>query len=142
LNHSDPLMAHPHAREPLTAAEADELAKACTTQRERLVIWTLLETGLRVSELCGLTQRDIQWQQRQIRVKGKGGPHGKRSKHRIVPLSNRARRILDWHFSDAERFPIGPRRVQKLVKEVAERTKIRRDVTPHVLRHTFAVLAL
>jgi integrase/recombinase XerD len=36
----------------------------------------------------------------------------------------------------------GKRQVQKIVKRVAERVRISREVTPHVLRHTFATLAL
>ena len=40
------------------------------------------------------------------------------------------------------RWFVGPRQVQKIVKRVANRAKITQDVTPHVLRHTFATLAL
>ena len=41
-----------------------------------------------------------------------------------------------------DKFPIGPRQVQKVVKEIANRTQISKTVTPHILRHTFATLAL
>ena len=41
---------------------------------EKLIVWTLLDTGLRVSELCSLTLDNVQWQQRALRVTGKGGP--------------------------------------------------------------------
>jgi integrase/recombinase XerD len=64
-------------REPLTAEEADRLANACERSTEQLVVWTLLDTGLRVRELSGLTAKDVLWQQRQLRVKGKGNPRGK-----------------------------------------------------------------
>jgi integrase/recombinase XerD len=40
-------------REPLTQDEANRLANACADYREKLIIWTLLDTGLRVSELAG-----------------------------------------------------------------------------------------
>ena len=69
-------MPYQFKKEPLRAEEADRLANACTTPDERLVLWVLLDTGLRVSELCSLTGDSIQWQQRAIRVKGKGGPFG------------------------------------------------------------------
>ena len=46
-------------REPLTAEEADLLTNACATPTERLVVCTLLDTGLRVSELCDLTSKNI-----------------------------------------------------------------------------------
>jgi integrase/recombinase XerD len=61
-----------YVREPPRAEEADELANACKTPEEKLIVWTLLDTGLRVSELCGLTPQNVQWQQKQIRIKGKG----------------------------------------------------------------------
>ena len=48
-------MAHQFVREPLRAEEADRLANACQTVEEKLIVWTLLDTGLRVSELCSLT---------------------------------------------------------------------------------------
>ena len=35
---------------------------ACDTHLEKLVVWTLLDTGLRVSELAFLTRKDIDWQ--------------------------------------------------------------------------------
>jgi integrase/recombinase XerD len=87
-------MAHQFVREPLRAEEADRLANACQTVEEKLIVWTLLDTGLRVSELCSLTLDNLQWQQRALRVAGKGGPHGTRSKQRVVPLSARVRALL------------------------------------------------
>lgn len=135
-------MPYQYVREPLTADEADSLANACKTPEEKLVIWTLLDTGLRVSELCALRQENIAWQSREIRVKGKGGPHGKKTKQRVVPMSSRIRPLLEHYFALKEEFFIGPRQTQKLVKRVANRAMISRDVTPHVLRHSFATLAL
>jgi integrase/recombinase XerD len=44
-----------YVREPLTADESDRLSNPCETTTERLVVWTLLDTGLRVGELCRLT---------------------------------------------------------------------------------------
>lgn len=135
-------MAYQYVREPLTAEEADRLCAACKSAEERLVIFGLLETGLRVSELCGLTPENVQWQQRSLRIRGKGGPFGTRSKVRVVPLSDRLRVILEPYFMLKERMPLGPRAVQKLVKRVANRAQVTRPVTPHVLRHTFATLSM
>jgi integrase/recombinase XerD len=47
-------MPYQFKREPLLPEEASRLAQACRSVREKLVIWTLLDTGLRVSELAGL----------------------------------------------------------------------------------------
>lgn len=135
-------MPYQFAREPLTTTEADQLANACETLEDRLVIWTLLDTGLRVSELCALTRESIQWQEKAMRIKGKGGAHGKGNKHRVVPMSLRVRTLLDPYFTLHERWFAGERQMQKIVKRVANRAGIRHPVTPHVLRHTWATTAL
>jgi integrase/recombinase XerD len=62
-----------YVREPLRAEEADRLSHACDSPQEKLIVWTLLDTGLRVSELCSLTPQHILWQQKSVRVSGKGG---------------------------------------------------------------------
>lgn len=55
-------MPYQYKREPLTQDEANRLAQACTTADERRVVWTLLDTGLRVSELASLTKANLDWQ--------------------------------------------------------------------------------
>jgi integrase len=84
----------------------------------------LLDKGLRVGELCGLASKDILWQQRQLRFKGKGGPHGKKTKVRVVPMSNRVRTLLEHHFALEKAFPVKARRAQDIVKAVANRAGI------------------
>jgi integrase/recombinase XerD len=135
-------MPYRYVREPLTAEEADQLANASETLTEQLIVWTLLDTGLRVGELCALTTKDVLWQQRQFRVRGKGGPYGQKSKVRVVPKARRVRALPAHHFALHEEFPVRTRRAQGLVKEVANRAGLTKDVTPHVLRHTFAATAL
>ena len=135
-------MAYQFKREPLTPSDADKLYQACGTIIEKLIIWILLDTGLRVSELCSLNPQNILWQQKSIRVSGKGGIYGKKTKKRVVPMSKRVQSLLEHYFAINTKFPIGARQVQKIVKEVANRAKISKTVTPHILRHTFATLAL
>jgi integrase/recombinase XerD len=135
-------MAYQYVREPLTQDDADALGNECNTAQEKLIIWPMLDCGLRVSEVCSLTPKHIQWQQRCLRIKGKGGPYGKKSKARVVPMSSRVRAIFEPYFALNDEFPVGVRRAQKVVKEVANRAKISAPVTPHVLRHTFATLFL
>jgi integrase/recombinase XerD len=106
-------MAHQFVRAPLRAEEADRLANACRSPEEKLIVWTLLDTGLRVSELCSLTRDNVQWQQLALRVTGKAGPHGSRRKQRIVPLSARARAILEPYFALNDAWFVGPRQAQK-----------------------------
>lgn len=135
-------MAYQYVREPLTQEDADRLANACETTQEKLIIWPLLDCGLRISELCGLTPKHIQWQQRCLRIKGKGGPYGKNSKSRVVPMSVRVRAIFEPYFAIHDSFPVGVRSAQKTVKTVANRACMSAEVTPHILRHTFATLFL
>jgi integrase/recombinase XerD len=112
------------------------------SSEEKLIIWTLLDTGLRVSELCSLTPRHILWQQKAFRIQGKGGPYGKQSKRRVVPMSRRIQPLMEHYFAMHNAWFVGPRQVQKVVKRIANRAQITHDVTPHVLRHTFATLAI
>ena len=122
--------------------EADRLCQSCETMQDKLIIWTLLDTGLRVSELCSLSPKNIEWQQKALRITGKGGPHGKNSKKFVVPMSRRVQTLLEHYFAINERWPVGSRQAQKIVKQVANRAKLSHLVTPHILRHTFATLAL
>ena len=135
-------MAYQYVRQPLRTEEADALSHACETTEEKLSIWTLLDTGLRVSELCSLTPQHVLWQQKAFRVLGKGGPYCKQSKQRVVPMSRRIQPLMEHYFALHETWFVGPRQVQKIVKRLANRAKIPQEVTPHVLRHTFATLAL
>jgi integrase/recombinase XerD len=129
-------------REPLTQDEATRLANACQSHPEKLVIWTLLDTGLRVSELATLTKEHLEWQSHRLMVYGKGGPYGSQTKRRIIPLSPRVQPLLEGHFALHDTLGMAPRTIQVLVKRVANRARIKRPVTPHVLRHTFAVTAV
>jgi integrase/recombinase XerD len=135
-------MPYQFKREPLMPEEANRLASACQNTREKLVIWTLLDTGLRVAELAGLKKDNIDWQGHRLMIYGKGGPYGSKSKRRIIPLSNRIQPLIEGHFALYETLGMTPRTMQLLVKRVATRAHIHRPVTPHVLRHTFSVTAI
>lgn len=75
-------------------------------------------------------------------VSGKGGPFGKCSKKRVVPISKRVQNLLEHYFAVNETMPVGIRQVQKIVKQVANRAQFTKQIIPHILRHTFATLAL
>jgi integrase/recombinase XerD len=135
-------MPYQFKREPLMPEEANRMASACQGAREKLVIWTLLDTGLRVAELASLKKDNIDWQGHRLMIYGKGGPYGSKSKRRIIPLSSRIQPLIEGHFALYETVGMTPRTIQLLVKRVANRAHIRRPVTPHVLRHTFSVMAI
>jgi integrase/recombinase XerD len=118
------------------------IMQPCQTHEEKLVIWTLLDAGLRVAELASLTKDNLDWQNHRLMIYGKGGPYGKLSKRRIIPLSSRIQPLLEGHLGLHDRMQIGVRTIQRMVKQVANRAHIRRKVSPHVLRHTFSVTCI
>jgi len=135
-------MPYAYKREPLIGDEPNRLANSCQTVDERITVWTLLDTGLRVSEFTSLTRSNIDWQARRLVVHGKGGPYGSKTKRRVVGMTPRIQPLLEHYFALNETMHLNPRTVQRLVKRVANRAGIVRPVTPHVLRHTFAVTCM
>jgi integrase/recombinase XerD len=126
----------------MTVCEANRLANACQTHEEKLVVWTLLDTGLRVAELAKLTKDNLDWQNHRLMIYGKGGPYGKLSKRRVIPLSPRVQPLIEGHLGLHDSMKIGIRTIQRMVKILANRAHIRRKVSPHVLRHTFSVVCI
>ena len=57
-------------------------------------------------------------------------------------MSKRVQSLFEHYFAIHNKFPIGIRRIQKIVKEIANKAQISQMVTPHLLRHKFATLAL
>ena len=135
-------MPYQYKREPLTPDEANRLANSCETHEEKLVVWTLLDTGLRVAELANLKKENIDWQGHRLTIYGKGGPYGSKSKRRIIPMSPRIQPLIEGHFSLHDTLGMSARTIQRMMKMVANRARISRTVTPHILRHTFAVAAV
>lgn len=122
--------------------------------RDRAMLELLFSTGLRVSELCGLSQEDVDLSRDEFSVRGKG------DKVRVVFLSDTAREAIREYlkarkdFDDAMFVQYGknakqtttdnkdlrltPRSVQRIIKKYATIAGITRKVTPHVIRHSFA----
>ncbi len=125
-----------YKREPLEENEIEALRKACTSFEEELLINVLLETGMRVSELANLQKEQISWQRDCITTIGKGG------KRRVIPMSNKTRFYLTEYFLNKPKIKYCSRWIQIVVKRVAEKAGLMKKVSPHVLRHTFAVCYL
>lgn len=132
-------MPYQYKREPLTQEEANRLADACQTHKEKVVVWTLLDTGLRISELAKLTKANLEWQAHQIMIYGKGGAYWSTSNRGVIALSPRIQPPVEGQFSLHETLGMSARTIQRLMKRMANRAHISRPVTPHVLRHTFSV---
>ena len=114
--------------------------------RDTAILELFYSCGLRISELAGLPLRGVSLEEGAVRVKGKG------SKVRLVPLGARAAARLrawmavrdDGPASDDTLF-VGPRgrrmtrtSVWAVVKRRARAANVAQNVTPHMLRHTFA----
>lgn len=117
--------------------------------RDRALLELAYGAGLRVSELCGLTMPDLWLPDALVRVLGKG------SKERLVPIGrsviaaiavylNQTRPGLDQGrsqnrvFLNARGTPLSRVGAWGIVKRCADRAGIKKRVTPHTLRHTFA----
>ena len=129
-------MPYHYTRDPLTPDEVTRYISASHPGDERLIICTLLDTGLRVSEFASLTKDCIDFQSHDLSIIGKG------KKPRRIPISTRLRELLESYLIAHDSISIGPRQIQRIVAKVARRAKIKSKVTPHVLRHTFAKSAL
>lgn len=118
-------------------------------QRNRAILETLYSCGLRVSELCNLKISDLYFEEGFIKVEGKG------SKQRLVPISPRAIKEIKYWFADRNLGKIkkgyedyvflarwGNRisriMVFHMIKELAEKAGITKNISPHTFRHSFA----
>jgi integrase/recombinase XerC len=141
----------------LTEAEVQALLRAAGQTRHGLakrnyaLVTLLVETGLRVGEVCQLRRGDLEVRDRSGRVRVR---EGKGRKAREVPLNSNARRALRLYLAErAEPQPEDPvflserggkplalRTFQATIGELGQRARIRRlPVTPHLMRHTFAL---
>lgn len=123
-------------REPLTSEQAERLVLACDEPLERLLVVVLLDCGLRLAELLGLTRDRLDGASQRLIVLGKGG------RRRVVATTPRAWTLLSAWFAVHDRIPASPRTVQRRLRALAVRAGIPRPVTPHVLRHTYAISML
>lgn len=147
-----------HLPEVLSTAEVDLLEQAIDLSkweghRNRAIIEVLFSCGLRVSELTNLKLSNLYIEEQYIRVMGKG------SKERLVPISPRALDELNYWFADRNVMKIKPgeedyvflnRRGHHLtrtmilimIKRYAVEAGIKKTISPHTLRHSFATSLL
>lgn len=143
-----------HLPEVLTTQEVDSLEESIDLskpegQRNKAIIEVLFSCGLRVSELVNLKLSNLFLDERFIRVLGKG------SKERLVPISGKAIKELQLWFYDRNLLPIKPgeedyvflnRRgahltrtmILIMIKRQAVEADIKKTISPHTLRHSFA----
>ena len=123
--------------EPLTPDEANRLASACETHQEVLLSgFTAGQSGLGWTRAAHRLAKPPADDLRQ------GWFYGAKSKRRIIPLTDRIRPLIDGHFAIHDTIGMTPRTIQRILKRIANKARINRPVSPHVLRHTFAVAAV
>jgi hypothetical protein len=141
-----------------SASEVEQLLHAINTKTAAgycnyAIFLTMLDTGLRVSELCSLKVEKLWLQDGMAKVLGKG------NKERMVPIGKQLQRIL-WHYIDRCRpepttpnctsvfltqagRPLTRGRVQKMMTGYGQEAKLAGiRCSPHTLRHTAAIFFL
>lgn len=143
-----------HLPETLSREEVDRLLAASAGDaplavRDRAILELLYASGLRVSELCGLSLGEVDLARGTLRVRGKG------QKERVVPMAEPAREALQRYLAEVrprwdparrarELFlnrrggKLSRQSVWNLLQRSARQAGISKRIYPHILRHSFA----
>ena len=131
----------------LSEQEVARLIESASTSYHRVILMTLYATGLRREELCRLKLTDVDSQRMVIHVR-----QGKGNRDRDVTLSPRLLEVLRayWKWRKPQTYlfpslyrsrsekPITSHSVWYAVREAARRAGIKKKVSPHLLRHSWA----
>lgn len=121
----------------------------CYELRDKTIFELLYSSGLRISEAIDLNSGDVDFDNMFVTVIGKG------NKQRMVPIGKEAARLLSKYKKESRPAIIGSREseylfvskkgsqlnrksVWRLLKNYVTRTEIKKNITPHTLRHSFA----
>lgn len=143
-----------HLPDILSVEEIDSLINAIDRstregQRNCAILETLYSCGLRVSELCNLKISDLYLNEGFIKVEGKG------SKQRLIPISPKAIKEIKTYFISRDEGLIKPGyedflfiskfgknisriMVFHIIKELANKIGLKKTISPHTFRHSFA----
>ena len=145
----------------LTETEIDQILNKINMDspagyRNRTILELLYATGMRISELSNLNFENLNLEENEITVFGKG------AKERIVLVSERAKRFLETYiktvrylifktenikqndpiFINKTGYRLQPQSVRSAIRETVEKIELPKHVTPHVFRHSFATKLL
>lgn len=143
-----------HLPDVLTLEEIDRIVAAIDVstlqgQRNRAIVETLYGSGLRVSELINLKISNIYFDEGYMQVEGKG------SKQRLVPLSDESIAQInlwklyrnemqikkgneDFLFLNVRGSKLTRAMIFTIVKQLGEKAGIKKNISPHTFRHSFA----
>jgi len=135
--------------EEITALFGSTELKTPSGLRDRAILETIYGTGLRVAELIRVNLSDLNFEEGEIKVMGKG------SKERIVLFGSKAREALHHYIDEGRLQLVGKKKaaalfinhhggrltarsVEEMIVHQARKAGITKKVTPHTLRHSFA----
>lgn len=111
--------------------------------RDQVILELLYGSGLRVSELAGLNQEDVDQDQLLLRVRGKG------KKERIIPMTKYAQKAIQEYLDMRENSQkalllnyqgsrLSVRSIRRILDKLAAEAGLPQHIHPHMLRHSFA----
>ena len=129
-------------RHPFSDVDIERLKECCVCDRDKAIVCVLLSTGCRISELCGINRTDIDWQNKQVTVLGKG------NKERIVYLDNIALMVLKRYLRSRNDYSpalfvgkgterMTPGGIRFMLKKLEFDSEVE-NVHPHRFRRTLA----
>lgn len=123
--------------------------------RDRTILEVLYASGIRISELCSLNFENLNLEENEITVFGKGG------KERIVLINNRANNFLKKYieeirpqysseevvesspvFINNKGYRLNQRSINRALSNIAKSLKLTKKISPHIFRHSFATKLL
>ncbi len=117
------------------------------SRRDLAILETLYSSGIRVSELVGLNEEDVDLLSSLVKVRGKG------KKERIVPLGSCAVQAIKAYIESApldmqqrsvpllinrRKTRLSDRSVRRIILKYARMAALKKGISPHTLRHSFA----
>lgn len=128
----------------LSKEEVETLVASCSNLKTKAVVAVLYSSGIRLAECAALKIADVDKNRKVFRI-----VHGKGGKDRFAVLSERARLLLHeyyrvfkpkiWLFENqGHTGPLDRRHIERIVQVAGQVAGIKKPVTPHILRHSFA----
>ncbi|KAB7666041.1 tyrosine-type recombinase/integrase [Bacillus sp. B1-b2] len=140
----EPIKCQHKERQYLSEKEVNQFVNAIDHKLIRLVAQTLYYTGMRISECLNLQVEDVDLEGNMIHIR-----HGKGNKDRFVPINVKLKELLvdytenwkvnsDYFFATRNTGTLSKTRVAKVFRDTNQALGWKKNVTAHILRHSFA----